>query len=53
MDQLAPEMYAGEGFSSGEEIAKPSDVANPWVRGMAENPEAYWPGQSVKKKKKK
>jgi hypothetical protein len=52
MGQVAPEQYAGENFSNSEEIARPADIDDPWVRGMAEHLEEYWPGPSGKGKKR-
>jgi hypothetical protein len=38
-------MYAGEGFSATDEIAKKSDVKdNPWLRGMVGKEGDEWPG---------
>lgn len=44
--------FAGEGFTSDEEIALPDDIGNAYVRGRAKNPEAYWAGADKPRRRK-
>lgn len=48
-DDIDPMHYAGEGFSSEEEIAKPSDVKhNPYLLARVLNQGHYWPTRGMK-----
>ena len=43
-DDIDPMHYAGEGFTSEEEIARPSDVRNnPYLLARVLNQGSYWP----------
>lgn len=45
-------MYAGEGFTSTEEIARPEDVTgNPWIQGMVGKEGDEWPGPRLPKRR--
>lgn len=48
-----PAMYAGEGFSSTEEIPRADDIDNPWLRGMVKNEGDEWPGPDLPRRKKR
>ena len=53
-EDIDPMHFAGEGFTSTEEIPRPMDVAsNPHLLGRVMNEEAYWPGPIHTKKKRK
>lgn len=46
-----PAMFAGEGISDPNEIARPDDVAgNPYLYGRVMNEGDYYPGAKRKKK---
>ncbi len=46
-----PAMFAGEGFSATDEIARPDDVAhNPYLYGRVHDEEGYYPGAKRKKR---
>jgi hypothetical protein len=48
-----PAMYAGEGFSATDEIAKKSDIKdNPWLRGMVGKEGDEWPGPDLPRGKR-
>lgn len=46
---IDPLHYAGEGFTSTEEIPRIKDIENRYVRGRALNEGAYWPGPARKR----
>lgn len=44
MSDIDPARLAGEGFTAYEEIPRPDDIEDPYVRGEAKNMGDYWPG---------
>lgn len=46
---IDPMHYAGEGFTSTEEIPRIEDIANAHVRGRAKREGEYWPGGDKKR----
>ena len=49
--QVDPAAYAGEGFTSTEEIPRAEDIDSPWVRGRIGHEEEYWPGPKPRRKR--
>ena len=42
-NEIDPANLAGEGFTATDEIARPADISDPWVRAKVEQEGNYWP----------
>jgi hypothetical protein len=52
MGDIDPAKYAGEGWHATDEIARPEDVSNPFLRGEVGREGEYYPGPDLKRRMK-